>query len=146
MSNDPYKTGMFKVDPYWKKSPLQGQLVVVLDGQYDNRGLELIPQPSRALQKHEIHELILTDELEAVSGKLVNRIAYLGFMEILEGGVMVIGDEVRVGGKLVGTVAGFDATHMPNHLNIVIKAADRSTGRECAFDLYDRVTITKPSI
>ena len=146
MSSDPYKTGMFKTDPYWKKSPLRAQLVVVLDGRYENRGLELIPQPSRALLKHEVHELILTDELEATSGKLVNRIAYLGFMEILEGGVMVIGDEVRVRGDLVGTVAGFDATHMPNHLNIVIKAADRNTGRELAFDLYDKVTVTKPSI
>lgn len=143
MAKDPYQAGMFKTDPYWKKSDVKGRLVVVLDGQYDNRELELIAPPSRALLKGEIHELILTDEMEAKPGKVVNRIAYLGFMEVLEAGVMVSGDEVRIGDKVVGRVAGFDITHMPNHLNIVIKAENRETGREFDFDLDDEVVVRK---
>lgn len=143
MAKDPYQAGMFKADPYYKKSEIRARLVVVLDGQYEDRGLELITPPSRALLKHEIHELILTDEMEAAPGKSVNRIAYLGFMEIEEGGVMVSGDELWIEGELVGRVAGFDTTHMPNHLNIVIKAETRRTGREAAFDLNHSVLIKK---
>lgn len=143
MAKDPYQAGMFKADPYWKKSNIAGRLVVVLDGQYDNRELELITPPSRALLKGEIHELILTDEMGAKPGKVVNRIAYLGFMEIMEAGVMVAGDEVYIGEELVGHVAGFDGTHMPNHLNIVIKAENRRTGRDFAFDLNYQVTVKK---
>lgn len=143
MAKDPYQSGMFKANPYYKKSEIRGRLVVVLDGRYEDRGLELITPPSRALLKHEIHELILTDELDAAPGKTVNRIAYLGFMEIKEGGVMVSDDELWINEQLIGRVAGFDTTHMPNHLNIVIKAETRLTGREAAFDLNHAVLIKK---
>ena len=59
---DPYKKGMFKANPYAKKKPLEGNLVVILDGKYEQRGLQLIPQPSRCLIANEVHEIILTDE------------------------------------------------------------------------------------
>ncbi|KJS87705.1 MAG: hypothetical protein JM58_03305 [Peptococcaceae bacterium BICA1-8] len=127
---DPYKAGLFKNNPYAKKQDIKGRLVVVLDGKLEGRNLKLITPISRALNKNEIHELIFTDEKEAGPGKNVDSISYLGFFEVQQGSVMINGDEIYLDGKLVGQIAGFDETHMPNHLNIVIKADERKTGVE----------------
>ena len=122
MSKDPYKDNLFKAEsPYVEKIPVFGRLVCVLQSSLDNRGLELCPFPSRAVCKHEIHELILTDEESARPGKTVNRIAYLGFFEVLEGGILLEGDACVIHGTLIGHLAGYDFTHLPNHMNIVIK-------------------------
>lgn len=117
--SDPYRTQMFKADPYAAKAVLTGKLVVILEGEYPKRGLALIPQPSRAICRHQIHELIMTDQ-DAGPGDTVDPIAYLGFVEFSQGGVMVVGDRVLVAGEDIGAVCGFDETHMPNHLNIVV--------------------------
>lgn len=127
---DPYKAGLFKKNPYAKKQDIKGKLVVVLDGKIEGRNLQLITPISRALKKGEIHELIFTDEADAGPGKKVDNIAYLGFFEVEQGGVMVSGDALFLDSKIIGEIAGFDETHMPNHLNIVIKAKERQTGLE----------------
>lgn len=131
---DPYKAGMFKKNPYAKKREIKGQIVVVLDGKFEERGLQLITPISRCIRANEIHELILTDE-DASPGMRVDRIAYLGFVEIEQGSVMVAGDKIFLGDRLIGTIAGFDETHMPNHLNIVIKANERMTGLELGAEI-----------
>lgn len=140
MSKDPYVKG-FQFNPYLKKRDITGELVVVLQGTLDSRGLELIIPNSRALLQGEIHELILTDEMEAGPGKNVNRIGYIGFFEVSRGGVMVVGDEFYVGDRLLGTVAGFDETHLPNHLNLVIKVPQRATGAELHLEPGIQVTV-----
>lgn len=131
MANDPYANGKFAKNPYVKKRTVGGPLVVVLDGRMDDRGLSLIAPISRCIKKDEVHELILTDETAAKPGASVNRIAYLGFFTAAQSGVLVAGDEVFLDGQRIGHLAGFDETHMPNHLNIVIQAAaGRQTGLE----------------
>lgn len=125
---DPYKVKMFKRDPFGEKSPLEGKLVAVLDGKFSSRGLQLIPQPSRAICRGQVHELIITGKM-AYPGDKVDSIAYLGFVEFENGGVMVSGDELMVDGEVIGTICGFDETHMPNHLNIVIQG-ERVSGLE----------------
>lgn len=140
VKNDPYAGGKFKNNPYAKKSDVSGSLVVVLDGQMEDRGLSLIVPISRCIKKDEVHELIFTDEAAARPGTSVNRIAYLGFFTAEQSGVIVEGDEVFLDGQLVGHLAGFDETHMPNHLNIVIKAiAERKTGLELGVNPGSRV-------
>jgi len=141
---DPYQAGLFKKNPYAKKQDVKGKLVVVLDGKLEGRNLKLITPISRALNKNEIHELIFTDEQEAGPGKKVDNIAYLGFFEVTEGSVMVSGDELYLDGKLVGRIAGFDETHMPNHLNIVIKADERKTGIELNAEVGMEIICKKP--
>lgn len=142
--NDPYTNNMFgKQNPYFAKRPVLGKVVVVLDGVYENRGLCLIKPPSRALKRGEIHELILTDD-QCSPGDTVNKIAYLAFMEVEQGSVIVQGDAVEVGRQVVGTVAGYDETHMPNHLNIVLKGK-RVTGRELTIEVDTTVVIGKYS-
>ncbi len=137
---DPYKTGMFKTNPYAKKEPICGNLVVVLDGKFDGRGLKLIPQPSRCLLLNEVHELILTDE-DAKPNNIVNEIAYIGFFVVKKSAIVVVNDHVEVEGKNLGVIAGFDETHMPNHYNIVVKSDKRNSGLEMGFELGDEVII-----
>lgn len=137
---DPYKAGMFKANPYAAKLPIKGKIVVVLDGKLEGRKLQLITPISRALCRHEIHELILTDEETAGPGETVDRIAYLGFFEVIQGGVMVVGDELTVGDRNIGVIAGFDETHMPNHLNIIIKTSARVSGLERGVQLLEELS------
>ena len=127
---DPYVSGMIKGNPYFAKSDVLGNLVVVLQGKYEDRGLELIKPVSRCVKKHEIHELIASDEESIVPGCKVDKIAYIGFVEISQGGVILSGDGVFRNEERIGTVAGYDETHMPNHLNIVIKCDKRISGAE----------------
>jgi fumarate reductase subunit C len=86
--------------------------------------------------------MIVTDE-EAEPGSSVNPIAYLGFVEFAQGGVIVAGDRVSVNGEDIGYVCGFDETHMPNHLNIVVRG-QRLSGRQRGFKLAEHVLFTKP--
>ena len=137
---DPYARNMFgEFNPYFAKRQATGSFAVVLDGTFDDRGLELISPSSRAVKTSEIHELILSDE-KTGPGQRVNRIAYVGFIEISRGGVIVLGDPVRVGDIVIGTIAGFDETHMPNHLNIVL-AGNRKSGRELGLSVENTITI-----
>jgi len=134
---DPYKSGMFSDNPYYAKSDIQGHLVVVLQGRLENRGLELISQISRCVLKSEIHELIASDELNLGPGSRVGRVTYLGFVEITRGGVLTTGDELILNGQVIGVIAGFDETHLPNHINIVISTADGRSGAERGLSLGD---------
>ena len=142
---DPYQAGMFKGNPYVKKREIMGDLVVVLDGRLEERNLQLMAPISRALLKGDIHELILTDEPKAGPNKKINKIAYLGFFEVTQGGVMVVGDDLYVSGNKIGTIAGFDITHMPNHLNIVISSEERISGKEQGLELGMEIRCTKGS-
>ena len=140
---DPYKSGMLKKNPYAQKNPIHATLSVILDERLDERGLELMVTPSRAVLVNEIHELIATDEEDAGPGRRVDRIAYLGFMEIERAGVVVVGDRVVIGDTVVGQIAGFDPTHLPNHLNIIVKTGERKTGIELGAYLGQPVVIEK---
>ena len=130
---------MFSENPYFAKSDILGSLVVVLQGRLENRGLSLIKPISRCVLKHEIHELILSDEADIGPGSTVNNISYYGFAEITQGGVLTVGDKVYCSQVQLGTIAGFDETHMPNHINIVIKADRLITGAEHGASLGSEV-------
>ncbi len=132
MSPDPYVDKLLNADmPCVEKNPVVGRLCCVLHAQAEQRGLQLAPFPSRVVQKHEIHELILTTEESAGPGQTVNQIAYVGFFEVLEGGVLWAGDQVEIGGRCMGALVGYDLTHFPNHFNIVIRSIEPiSTGFE----------------
>lgn len=122
---DPYKRNLVNTSFYAQRVKLEAKVVAVLRGTIQNRKLSLIPQPSRAVRQGEIHEFIVTDE-DASPGSEVNNIAYVAFLEFQNGGILLEGDEVVIGGKLVGHLAGFDMAHFPNHMNIVIKGELKS--------------------
>jgi len=140
--NDPYITGRWASAGKVKKRDITGEIVALAHGLLDDRGLILIPQRQRALQKNEIHELLTTDEVDAEPGKTVNRISIIGFLEITQGGVIGVGDRLFISDREIGTVAGFDETHFPNHYNLVLSAAHRPTGIGLGIEIGDSVRIT----
>lgn len=138
---DPYTRGLFTRDPYAASTPITGRLVTVLDGHLTGRGLQLIKPPSRALSRHDVHELILTDQPDAAPGAVVERVWYAGFFEVTQSGMAISGATVWVGDVELGILVGFDETHMPNHCNIIIRTDRPATGLELGLHLEDTVTI-----
>lgn len=142
MSKEPHGSGILDKYPYAAKSDVVGRVVCVLDARSDERGMELIIHPSRALCQNEIHELAITDQDGAAPGLTVDSVAYLAFLAIEQGGIVLQGDTVTAGGKTLGKVVGFDETHFPNHLNILIHAGVRRTGLEAGLTLGDAVSFS----
>jgi len=147
VSRDPYINNLLdKAVPYSAKNPVIGRVVCVLQVRAEKRGLELCPYPSRAVLKDEIHEVILTAE-DAGPGKTVNQIAYLGYFEVLEGGVLWVGDSVSVDGLEIGRLAGYDLTHFPNHMNIIIQVQGAlQTGLESGYQPGVQIAFTQPEV
>lgn len=129
-TRDPYALGIVPPQPFAAKTPLRGQLVAVLRVTFERRGLELEPVGSRAFPDGSIAELAVTDEPDAQPGKTVQRAAYLGFVRFPTGGIVIVGDTCSIAGETVGVVAGFDTSHEPNHLNIVVRADRLAHGAE----------------
>ena len=138
---NPYEKKLITGSLCSKKSSVSGRIVAVMNSKLARRGLRLISSHTRVLLKGEIHELIITDEDDAGPEKTVNSIAYVGFVEMEQGGVVATSDMVTLKGKHIGEIVGFDETHAPNHLNIVIKAAQRKSGKELGVELGDSLTI-----
>jgi len=129
---------------YAANRPANGAVVTVLDSSHEARGLKLISTYSRALQKYSIHELIATDETGAKPGGTVDRIAYLAFFEVSRGGCIIVGETLWLGQRAIGTVVGFDETHEPNHINIVVGVERRQTGRQLKFSVGKKIRFARP--
>jgi hypothetical protein len=138
---DPYESGMVGGRPHIAfRTGLEGKVVAVLTSKREQRGIRLIHPWTRCIKQFEVHELLLTDETEVLPGGTINRVAAIAFIEFLSGGVLMEGDTVIIGDRVIGKIAGFDETHFPNHLNIVLKGAKRITGLEFGLKGGDRVT------
>lgn len=138
---DPYEKKLIQKDFYYSKSEIKGKFVVVLDGKLENRELKVIKQMSRAFPVNSIIELIGTDEENIQAGSIVNKIAYIGFVELLSGGVLLIGDKIICNEKEIGVIVGFDDTHMPNHQNVIVYMKSRISGKELGINLNDLIII-----
>ena len=137
---DPYASGKIRVSPYYRKCDVEGVCVAVLDLRMNNRGLELIKPQSRVLNTNEIHEFIATEETSKC-GEKVDAIAYIAFVQITKGGVILRGDSLLLNEDTLGVISGYDETHMPNHLNIVFRVSELKTGKEIGIALGDTVII-----
>jgi hypothetical protein len=140
MSKEPHGSGILDKYPYVAKSDVVGRFVCILDARSEERGMELTIHPSRAVCGGEIHELALTDDPNAAPDYTLNRVAYAAFFCVERGGIVLVGDRVLVGDVELGRVVGFDLTHFPNHMNLVIGAKNRKTGPELGLNLGDLVT------
>ena len=124
---------------YVKKKLVSGKIVAILNFLTEERGLRLNESVSSAIKKYEIHELTTTDEKNIAPGKTVNSMGCVGFFEVKEGGVIMIGDDVCIGEKDIGKIVGFGSQHMPNHLNVVLYAFTKKTGTELDINLGNEV-------
>jgi len=117
----PYDFKKITPSVYGDRRPVEGETVALLHISFDDRGLKLIETKSRTVKKYEIHELMITDE-DAAPGGGADRVRAIGFFEITDSGLIVAGDEVFIEDRLLGTLVGYDVTHMPNHINVVVRA------------------------
>jgi len=143
MSVEPYQRGLvgFEDLAKTKKRRVVGELVAVCADKGEKSEMDLMFPMTRCLSVHQIHELLMTDEQDAGPGKTVNSDACIGFFEVKIGGLIQVGDKVSIGGKVVGEIAGFNKRHMPNHMNIVIKAKKKYSGTELGLKIGDEVII-----
>lgn len=121
------------------KREVKGVLIALLEHTREERGMQVIAEGSRCLQRGELHELVTTDHHDLRPGSRVDRVGFLGFAEISAGGVVERGDRVSIGGRAIGIVVGFDACHHPNHYNILIERSDLVSGRSLGLGLDDEV-------
>ena len=135
----PYEFRRITPSVYGDKRPVEGEVVALLHIEFEDRGLEFIQTKSRTVKLDEIHELMVTDEQDAAPGGGADRVRAIAFFEITKSGLIVVGDEVSIGGKRLGTLAGYDVTHMPNHINVVVKT---ETLDEPVLRVGDRVTFS----
>lgn len=112
------------------KRAVSGVLVKVLVHRRDDRGMSLEPFASRCVRQGELHELVTTDHTGTEEGTRIDRVGFLGFVEIATAGVVDRGDELWLGDTRVGTVLGFDACHFPNHYNILVRSDRPRTGAD----------------
>lgn len=138
---DPYTQKLTNRSFFAGKTLMRGRVVVVLRGRLENRSLSLIAPISRAFPAGSIIELIGTDEQDAGPGANVQRIAYIAFVELIDGGVLLAGDRVVINDSEVGTIVGFDDTHMPNHQNTILRVEKRVPGDELGLRPGDPVAI-----
>lgn len=136
---DPYKLKLTSRDFFHSKVTIQGKVVVVLKGSLKNRGLNLIAPISRTFKKHDVIELIATDEQHAQPGENVDSISYIAFVEILNSGVILVDDPVIHNGKEIGKIAGYDDTHLPNHQNVIVKVTEKKSGEELGLKVGDEI-------
>lgn len=114
------------------KRAVTGVLVKVLVHRRDDRGMFLEPFTSRCVRQGEVHELVTTDHGEASVEARIDRVGFLGFVELSCAGVIDQGDEIWIAGRRIGTVLGFDVCHFPNHYNILISTPTPRTGLDLA--------------
>jgi hypothetical protein len=139
---DPY-TGI-KERPLSVKGDVVAELVVVFGNTREDRGLKLITPYTRVVLLNEIHEFIITDEKGVRPGSKVDRVAYLCYAEIKKGGAIMFGDRVMIGERLVGEIVGFEETHMPNHMNIILHSKAFKNGFELGLSIGQRMVVTEP--
>ncbi|CAN5504310.1 hypothetical protein BH24CHL1_BH24CHL1_10320 [soil metagenome] len=129
---------VFGPDVYASRRDVDGVVVAVLRGVTDQRGLYLTELRSRAVSKHAVHELMITNE-QADPETTVNHVALIAFFEVENSGVLLVGDQVYWGDTLLGMVAGFNETHMPNHQNICLKAEEIRDGETLDLSVEDKI-------
>lgn len=126
------------------KRSVTGVLVKVLVHRRDDRGMVLEPFASRCVRRGEVHELVTTDHDETAAGSRIDRVGFLGFLEVTAAGVIDRGDELHVEGRPVGTVLGFDGCHLPNHYNILVATPAPRTGPELGLLPEQRIVFRQP--
>ena len=126
------------------KRDIRATLVAIMEGCTTSRGLRIIEPSSRAIQTTEIHELMLTDDLDAGPGGVVDRVSFIGFIEVTLGGIVKVGDQASTNKRTIGVVVGFDLTHYPNHMNILLRGSELTDGMALGLAIGDEIVFDMP--
>ncbi|MEM4487896.1 MAG: hypothetical protein QXK88_03715 [Desulfurococcaceae archaeon] len=143
MSAEPYaRFSIMGKDIFLAKRSVSGTVIAVMDLRLPDRELKLITPHTRAVKSGEIHELILTSNPDAKPGSSVKGAVYLCFFEVTKGGIVAVGDILFLRKEPLCSIAGFDETHMPNHMNIICYTKEPKTGGEIGLHLGEELIIS----
>ncbi len=123
-----------------EKDPTHGRVVKLLTHKKLDRGMVLIEEQSRCVQKNQVHELVTTDQKNLIAHSRVDRVGFLGFAEINNNSVIERGDKFYIGKQFIGIVVGFDACHAPNHYNIIIEVPELISAIDIALQVGHTIT------
>ncbi|GAA4996467.1 Gfo/Idh/MocA family oxidoreductase [Kitasatospora paranensis] len=121
------------------KRPVEAALVKLLFHRRTDRGMELSPWDTRCVRAGDVHELVTTTDRPAAAGGRVDAVGFLGFAEFRDATVLGKGDQLWLGERLVGVVAGFDECHAPNHYNVLIHTDRLLSAEDLDLRAGDRV-------
>jgi hypothetical protein len=124
---EPYRDGIVSRKLIIIKDILPAHATGILTNTTNKRGMSLIINSSRAVRVNDVHELACTTE-NCEPGNVVDEIGYLAFIIFDESGVIAVDDKLLVDGVLFGKVIGFNETHSPNHINIILQVEKITTG------------------
>lgn len=71
------------------------------------------------------------------------KIDYLAFFEVSRGGCIIVGETLCADGKTIGEIIGFDETHEPNHLNLIIGVKRRQTGPQLKISVGSKIKFAR---
>jgi hypothetical protein len=139
---DPYLDGLVSQKLRIIKDDLSAHATGILTNIANNRGMRLISNACRAVRINDVHELVCTSQ-EKQPGEIVDEVGYLAFVVFDESGVVAIDDVLLVKGNNIGKVIGFNETHAPNHLNIIIQVDNITTGLQSGWEPGTKLVFTR---
>lgn len=140
---DPYEAHLVSRNLKIFKAPLAAYPIGILTNTANGRNLRLINPASRAIRAEEVHELTCTVEDRGL-GEVVNDVGYLAFIKFPESGVVARGDLLQVDSNELGEVLGFNEVHAPNHINIIIRVRELTTGQSQNWGLKTKLIFVRP--
>jgi hypothetical protein len=109
-------------------APVEITFVMVLGHDRADREMEKGSFLTRCVQAGEVHELVAVSAKTLDKGKYRGA-SYLGFVTFNGPAVIYVGESLLIHGKQIGVLGGFDYTHFPNHMNILIETEQPANGR-----------------
>jgi len=140
---DPYASGRVSHGLRIVKNPVPAKAVGILSNFAHERKMGLIYPSNRAVRMNDVHELVCTAQ-DYRPGEVVDDVGYLAFAVMEESGVIAVGDELQVEGEDFGTVLGFNEVHAPNHINIVIRIDQLTSGMQAGWQPGTRLMFIRP--
>ena len=109
-------------------APAEITFVMVLGHDRPEREMQKGSFLTRCIQAGEVHELVAVDA-NTLEAEKYHGASYLGFVAFKAPAVIYVGESVFIEGKYLGVLGGFDYTHYPNHINILIETEHPTNGQ-----------------
>ncbi|WP_275465575.1 DUF6917 domain-containing protein [Streptomyces noursei] len=122
---------------FTSREPLRLRWAAVMDHTRHDRAIEPSAWQTRCIRAGEVHEFINVGPGPRYP---VDHVEYYGFATFETSGVLAVGDALVSEGRTLGTISGFDETHMPNHYNILVEGADFRNGHALGLKAGTAVT------
>jgi hypothetical protein len=90
---------------------------------------DLTIQPSRAVLRDAVHEVLASSEKTSHPGERLHRCHSVGYVEFSNSGILLAGQRVSIAGRPWAEVIGFDESPLPDHICIVVRPESAKQSR-----------------